>query len=79
MNLLYILLMVPAFPILILIEKFPTLNRKLGLDESPTAAFLGPIISIIEWVFILIISAIYSWWVLLVFSLLVLVGYWYVM
>jgi len=69
--------MVPALPILALIEKFPTLNKKLGLHESPTAAFLAPIISIIEWISILTLSAIYSWWILLVFSLLVLTGYVY--
>lgn len=60
MNLLYILLMVPGLPIIALIEKFPALNKKLGLHESPTAALLAPIIGIIEWIFILILSAVYS-------------------
>ena len=77
MSILWILLMVPGMPILLLIEKWPALHKWLGLHESPTAAFLAPIISIIEWIFILTISVIYSWLILLVFSLLVLAGYFY--
>jgi len=64
MPIFFFLVMLPAIPILALIEKWPALNRKLGLNESPSVTVIGPLISLIEWVVVLSLSAIYSWWIL---------------